>query len=94
MDPLMSILWIRFTPSKCATLDHAIDHNHVIYWQDAQVLAKECFRYQRSDLDQMTCTQFNEQRQGLHCLNHAYDPLLSTPTSCDCWNRRGNKSSF
>ena len=29
-------------PSKSAIADHAVQHNHMINWQDAKILAKEC----------------------------------------------------
>ena len=45
----------------------------------------------RNHLDQKTCTQHDEQKQGANSLSNAYDPLLTTPTSGDRRNRRGDQ---
>ena len=81
--------------SKSAIADHAVQHNHVINWQDAKILAKECVsdvRHIKEAIWLRRCTPNTMNRdKGAHYLSHVYDPLLATPTSGDRRNRRGDQ---
>ena len=83
--------------SKSAIADHAVQHNHVINWQDAKILAKECV----SDVRHIKEAIWIRRRapntmnrdEGAHYLHvsHVYDPLLATSTFGDGQNRRGDQ---
>ena len=81
--------------SKSTIADHAVQHNHVINWQYAKILAKECVSDVRYIKEAIWITRrapnTMNRDEGAHYLSHVYDPLLATPTSGDRRNRRGDQ---
>ena len=81
--------------SKSAIADHAVQHNHVINWQDAKILEKECVadvRHIKEAIWIRRCAPNTMNRdEGAHYLSHVYDPLLATPTSGSRRNRRSDQ---
>ena len=72
---------------KSAIADHAVQLNHVISWQDAKILDKECDRDVRHIKESIwirkRAPNTMNRDEGAHYLSHVYDPLLTTPTSGD-----------
>ena len=81
--------------SKSAIADHAVQHNHVINWQDAKILAKECVADVRHIKEAIwirrRAPNTMNRDEGAHYLSHVYDPLLATPTSGSRRNRRSDQ---
>ena len=71
--------------SKSAVADHAVQNNHVINWQDAKVLCKECnvrSRHIRESIWIRTRAPNTMNRdEGAHFLSHIYNPLLTSSSS-------------
>ena len=71
--------------SKSAVADHAVQNNHVINWQDAKVLCKECNVRSRHIhkfiwIRKRAPNSMNRD-EGAHFLSHVYDPLLTSSSS-------------
>ena len=81
--------------SKSAIADHAVQHNHVINWQDAKILEKECVADVRHIKEAIwirrRAPNTMNRDEGAHYLSHVYDPLLATPTSGSRRNRRSDQ---
>ena len=85
--------------SRSAVADHAVQNNHIINWQDAKVLCKECNvrsrRIREAIWIRKRAPNTMNRDEGAHFLSHIYDPLLTsskitrTPPSGD---RRKEKS--
>ena len=71
--------------SKSAVADHAVQNNHVINWQDAKVLYKECNARSRHICESIwirkSAPNTMTRDEGAHFLSHVYDPLLTSSSS-------------
>ena len=71
--------------SRSAVADHAVQNNHVINWQDAKVLCKECNHRSRLIREAIwirkRAPHTMNRDEGAHYLSHIYDPLLTSSTS-------------
>ena len=71
--------------SKSAVADHAVQNNHVINWQDAKVLCKECNMRSRHIRESIwirkRAPNTMNRDEGAHFLSHIYDPLLTSSSS-------------
>ena len=74
-------------PSKSAIADHAVQYNHVIDWDNAKILSKECNTSIRRINESMWIRRRGPQAmnrdEGSHFLSHVFDPFLtcSTPST-------------
>ena len=68
--------------SKSAVADHAVQNNHVINWQEAKVLCKECNARSRHIREAIwirkRAPNTMNRDEGAHFLSHLYDPLLTS----------------
>ena len=68
--------------SRSAVADHAVQNNHVINWQDAKVLCKECNTRSRHIREAIwirkRAPHTMNRDEGAHFLSHVYDPLLTS----------------
>ena len=81
--------------SKSAIADHAVQRNHVINWQDAKVLDKECDRDVRHIKEAIwirrRAPSTMNRDEGAHFLSHVFDPLLTTDTPTSGDHRRSRR---
>ena len=72
---------------KSAIADHAVQYNHVINWDSAKILGKECNTSIRRICESMWIRRRGPQAmnrdEGAHFLSHVFDPFLtgSTPST-------------
>ena len=68
--------------SRSAVADHAVQNNHIINWQDAKVLCKECNTRSRHIREAIwirkRAPHTMNRDEGAHFLSHVYDPLLTS----------------
>ena len=67
------------TVHKSAITDHVVDNNHVIDWEGAQIVGRECNKYKRwikeaISIRKAGCTMNRD--EGQYHLSHMFDDLL------------------
>jgi len=77
---------IGIDSSSSAIADHAVQQNHVISWNNAKVLQKECdsrARHIRESIWIRKSPKNMNRLEGAHYLSHVYDTLLEPCQPCD-----------